>query len=265
MAKVKKGLGLKGSINGKTYYDLKKVGPVVRKTRGPSLEEMLANPNYNVTLNNTKELGGGSTASKAIREGLGQNTVVFKDSYMPSRLTQALKKAIRNGTSSNTPRPLQLKNHPHHLIGFQLDKTKSLSSLWKAPFQSYINEQQNAIVIDIPKISPYHYSKITKGTTHAVLTGAVSLLSIHNWDHNLQKYLPLNPQQNAIGNATHSEGINIHTMAENIQLVIPLPNNTSLDMDTTATLWLGITFCQQVQNQFLPLASQKAMQCIAVF
>ncbi len=265
MAKNSGNDNFNGSIGDKTYYIHKDAGPIVRERQGPSKQKMEANPKYAITLRNSKELGGGSTAAKAIRLGLGHLCKEFQDSSMSGRLSSAVRKVLTPDKTNPKERPLNIATNPSKIKQFQLSKAINFDNVYAVKPISTINDQRTAVSVIINTTSKHHHIKTPKSATHFRLTAALSLVSNHKYDTKLKQYKPSNPQQNGLGTLIDSEFYAIDQTYNNITLTLNTPNQQPLAPDVTATIWLGIIYYKLEQNKFVSLHTQKAMKCLATF
>lgn len=265
MAKNSGNDNFNGSIGNKTYYNLKDVGPIVREKSGPSKEDFINNPKFEKTRQNNKELGGGSTAAKAIRTGLGAIVKEYQDSILSGRLSNVLRKVIVANQSSTPNRPCIITTHKDKLHNFQLSKLVNFDNIYTAKPVFNSNDERTCITMTLQNTAKHNHIKPPKTATYFKLTLAFSSVSNHTYNHQLQKYEPTNPQQNAIGTSIDSILFEINQTYNNVMLNINSPINHALAPDVTATIWLGITYYIKEGEKFYDLPSQKAMKCIATF
>ncbi|TVZ59242.1 hypothetical protein NA63_1769 [Flavobacteriaceae bacterium MAR_2010_105] len=253
-----------GSIGDRTYYNLKGVGPLVRKKRGPSKEEMDANPNFETTKQNNKEFGAAATVAKAIRMGLGQPSKEFQDSTFSGRLAGIIRTVIQYGEGEKGQRQCNLHMAPGRITGFPLSVANSLKRTYTAPYHCTINDQRTAITIHIPETKNYHHTSKPKYATYFKLTAALSLVSHYNYKEQSNTYLPVIPQQNAKGYHTETQAFELDKTYTNNEITLLIPDQKPLDSKVAATIWLGITYHTKNYSDFEDLQAQKAMECIAI-
>src|SRR5690606_31541194 len=101
---------------------------------------------------NAKEFGGASILSKAIRNGLGENEKLFKDTRFSSRLTGACRAIIQKGSGSPGEREAHLANMPEALKSFQLHKLQIFNRIFPGTPITTTNANKQLITISIPKV-----------------------------------------------------------------------------------------------------------------
>lgn len=275
MPKIKSIIKIMGTIKGKTFYLLN--GKYVsRKSNPPTKDQIYNDPRYAPVRANNKEFGGGSIVSKVIRNGLGQNEELFKDSRFSSRLTGACRKAIQKGSGNPGEREAHLANMPEALKGFQLQKMQIFNRIFPATPIIITDANQQFITISIPKVKVVPTYEIS-GPTHFSLIAAVSTVSSHKWHRKSQKYQPIWPKANGLGAMASTEPLLCNRDHQNISLVVANPIKESpfqfpkvnlfsgaVSNPIAITVWLGITFGRLEGNTYELKKNPRAMECIAV-
>lgn len=263
MAKRKQSLiKIIGTINGVSHY-VSNGKPQSRKSSPPSKDQIYNDPRFASVRANNKEFGGGSRLSKAICTGLQANVKTFKDSRFTSRLTGICRKIIQKGSGIPGQREANLFNHPHALIGFQLQKTQIFNQIYTAKPTVATNNNRSIITVNIGKSSQTNLNKYPKSVTHFQLTAAITTVSAHTWHTEAQKYQPEHPESNALGTSVQTMPLLCKMEHQNIILQINTPI-TPINANVAITVWLGINFGSEENNQFTPLQTPKAMECIAI-
>lgn len=277
MAKIKSVIKIVGTIKGITYYFLNG-DYVARKANPPTKDEIYNDPRFAPVKANTKEFGGASIMSKAIRNGLGENEKLFKDTRFSSRLTGACRTIIQKGSGRIGEREAHLANMPEALKGFQLQKLQNFNRIFPATPVTTINANQKLITISIPKVNLIPTTGISDKTTHFRLIASVSTVSSHKWHRKSQKYKPTRPKANGLGAMSTTEPLLCNSDYQNIDLVIANPVKQNLfqflrinlfaraeSNPIAITVWLGITFGSMEANTYKLRKKPNAMECIAVF
>ncbi|HLT32701.1 MAG TPA: hypothetical protein VKZ98_02840 [Aquaticitalea sp.] len=255
---------IQGKIGGVSVYNIKNVGAVLRKSGGPSKEQMETNPNFRVTLKNQKEFGGCATASAALRKGL----VVakeFQNGDYSGALVGKLRLVAQSGQGELGRRDIHLCNAPQHLLNLEIRKDNLFARTYQAPITVKLNPTRTAIHINIPRTGAEDHIKLSKHVTHFQLTMAVSLVSTYRFNTEIDKYEPANVLQNAIGTSTQSIPLEVNRVHKDILLIAPIPTGIPLAQDVSASVWLGITYGRGERGQYEDMAVNKSMQCVAVF
>ncbi len=255
---------IKGFIKGVSYY-FENGEPRQRIPNPPTKDQIYNDPRFAGVRANNKEFGGASTYSKSIATGLKNNIHTFKDSRCTSRLTAALQKIIKKGRGTPGKREANILNGPENLMGFQLQKNNVFNQIFTAKYIVSVNEKRTKITIKIPNITLYNLKNNPSSATHFILTAALSIVSIHNWNSKIKKYEPDYPKVNGLGDTKKSEPLLCKIEHQNISIQLINPAKTTISGGVAITVWLGISFGKETDNKFVPFETAKAMECIAIF
>ncbi|MDP2688157.1 MAG: hypothetical protein Q8O62_13100 [Aequorivita sp.] len=275
MPKIKSIIKIVGTIKGMTYYFLNGEY-VARRSNPPTKDQIYNDPRFASVRANTKEFGGASILSKAIRNGLGENEKMFKDIRFASRLSGVCRKIIQKGNGKMGEREANLSNMPEALKGFQLHKTQIFNRIFPATPTVTTDQYKQLITISIPKvivIPPKGKSR----ATHFKLIAAISTVSSHKWHRKTQKYRPTNAKSNGLGATATTASLCCNQEYPNIQLVLTNPIKPNpfpfpkfnffpwrFSNQTAITVWLGITFLSIAGQTYSVQKKHRAMECIAV-
>lgn len=263
MPKQKGIIQLKGTLDGICYYQLN--GKYIsRKAVGPSKERINNDPAFKNVKSNNQEFGAASMLSKAIRTGLAANAVNFKDTYMASRLSGLCRKIIQKGRGNLGQREANLHNNPKALIGFQLNKEKPFNQIYTViPLITY-NTSNNRITILIPKSTNNNLIKRPKSATHFQLTAALSIVSNYHWKPIVNAYKPIHPKQNGLGITQQTQPLDANIDHTQLKIQLHIPTTNPINPNTAITVWLGITYLEKQNNQYISFKTGQSMQCIAI-
>jgi hypothetical protein len=275
MPKIKSIIKIVGTIKGMTYYFLNGEY-IARRSNPPTKDQIYNDPRFAPVRANTKEFGGASVLSKAIRNALGENEKIFKDTRFASRLSGTCRKIIQKGRGKLGEREASLYNMPEALIGFQLQKKQVFNRIFPATPVVTTDQNKQLITISIPQLKVVP-PKGKSNATHFQLLAAISTASAHKWHRKTQKYRATNPKSNSLGATVTTEALSCNIEYQNIQVVLsnPLKSNPFRFPKFTLfkrnhinpiaiTVWLGITFGNMEGNTYHPHNGIKAMECIAV-
>lgn len=276
MAKIKSIIHIVGTIKGITYYYLNGQY-VARRANPPTKDQIYNDPRFASVRANTKEFGGASILSKAIRKGLGENEKLFKDTRFSGRLTGACRVIIQKGSGKPGEREAHLVNMPDALKGFQLQKFQIFNRIF--PITPVITTTANnqLITISIPKVNLIRSKRIPAKATHFRLIAAISTVSSHKWHRRSKKYQPKWRKANALGAMCITEPLMCNWEHQNINLVVEnpikqrpfqfskiIPFFRAPSNPMAITIWLGITFGNMEGDSYKLQRKPKAMECIAV-
>ena len=275
MPKIKSIIKIVGTIKGMTYYFLNGEY-VARRSNPPTKDQIYNDPRFASVRANTKEFGGASILSKAIRNGLGENEKMFKDIRFASRLSGTCRKIIQKGSGKMGEREANLSNMPETLKGFQLHKTQIFNRIFPANPVVTTDQNKQLITISIPKVKVIP-PKGKSRATHFMLIGAISTVSSYKWHRKTQKYRPISAKSNGLGAMATTESLSCNKLYPNIQLTLtnpirpnsfPFPKfnifTTNLSNSTAITVWLGITFGSMEGQTYSVHKKSRAMECIAL-
>ncbi len=254
---------LKGTLNGICYYKLKTIY-LKRRAKGPTKETIINDPAFAAVKANTQEFGGASTFSAAIRTGLQEQAITFKDSYMSSRLSGACCAIIKKGSGRPGERVANLFNAPSELIGFQLHKAQPFGQIYIAKPTISTDSTRTNIQIHIAHSTANHHQQQPQSATHFRLTAAISIVSNYQWSQESNAYGPVNPNHNGLGASVQSMPLVCQTDHQNIHFNIQNPIPTGLPNNVAITVWLGIQYGNTSADQFMAFNTSKAMECVGV-
>ncbi|WP_242205705.1 hypothetical protein [Aestuariivivens insulae] len=263
MAKQKGVIKLKGTTQGVCYYKLNGKY-IARKASGPSKERINTDPAFANVKANNQEFAAAVLLSKAIRTGLGEITKQFKDTYMASRLTGVCRLIIQQGRGEQGKREANLLNQPNKLIGFELNKSNPFKQIYTAPIKIEHNTGSRAITITVPKSSEANLKRKPKKATHFKLTGAVSCVSVYQWQNNSAAYKPLEPHWDTLGELCHTKPLQTNKQHQHIQIKLQMPMAKAMPSLAAITVWTGITFGTVIEDKFEAIETSKAMQCLTI-
>lgn len=276
MAKIKSIIQIVGTIKGITYYFLNGVY-VARKANPPTKDQIYNDPRFATVKANTQEFGGASIMSKAIRNGLGENEKLFKDSRFSSRLTGACRTILQQGRGKLGQREGHLANLPEALKACQLQKLQIFNKTFPATPVTTTDANQRLITISIPKVNLIPKKGLSSSITHFRLIASVSTVSSHKWDRRSRKYKPTRPKANGLGAMSITQPLMYNGDYQNINLVVVNPIKPSpfqflkikffsppASSQIAITVWLGITFGSMDGTTYNLQKGHRAMECIAV-
>ena len=213
---------------------------------------------------NNQEFAGAIALSKAIRnqyiEPIYQD---FKDTYMAGRLTGVCRKIIQQATGELGKREACIATHGKPLIHFPFNKKRPLGYSFKNSIQIQSTPSRSSITLNTEIATKWVIGQ-PKAATHAQLTLVAVSVSKHTFNNKTKKYQPSHPEQNALGQYSHSDPIPLTTTPTTVQLEINLPVSEALASTTAVVVAVGITFGTLVNNQFLKLKAAKAMNIVEI-
>lgn len=263
MATQKGIITLGGSTDGLTFY--KAYGKdLVRKTNGPTKDQIASGANFQRTRENNCEFGGCSKISKSFRTSLFP-LKSLTDGQFGNRVTKVLKFLIAKDVGVPGERPVKLSSHREALADFECNITHKLSKSIPGTFTTHHNPERTLASITIPG-GQIEAIQAPDGATHFQLIHALGVVSDFTYDGESKRYVPEEPALDTRGNVQYSdyfslEGANVPEYTSTISLpgIAPLPDAVSV------LHALGITFFQKIGSVQYPLKQVNALKIVEVF
>jgi hypothetical protein len=155
MAKLTSLLKFKGSLDGLSAYKMDGIEEeILRKTGGPTKEQIKSDPCFALTRKNNKETAGRSRTSGLILEAVGGLRPVV-DQSCAGRLN-ALLKALQAGDTQSPlgQRHVQLSLSPALLEGFALRKLYPLEAVLRNPLTCTVDKAALSAEVQVPALLP---------------------------------------------------------------------------------------------------------------
>jgi len=262
MAENKSIFKIKGKLGEFSFFNMTGKNRLKRAPGHPR-NRIMNDPAFANVRKNLSEFGGGSSISKAIRLSWGSMGKQFQDSYMASRLTRDCRKLIIQSSGDWGRRKGDLRTHGTHLVGFALDEERVFSHYYHGEFQATFTADRSQCTISNPQLRVEDFRKMAKKATHVQFTAGLSLISNHSWSKVAQKYRPLVPEQNAMGNIQPTEYLPIDQLPTQLQWVLETPKNIIPHPEVACLITVGISYGIARNNQIDSLKKGCAMHILA--
>jgi hypothetical protein len=264
MSKQKGLIKLEGNIGGISFY-VSDGEYLARMANGPSKERIANDPAFKRTRENNKEFGGSARVAKAMRISLSSVLMTMAGSKLVSRLTGFFKSINTKGVGMRGERPITLSTNKEDLVGFNLDKKTSFSSVCSAPFTFTNHADRNEGTIAFASFIPANNISAPGGATHFKLVTAIGTISDYILDGDTRKYEPVEPTFNALGDVARSNNTPLNNTAVTINLVATLAGSPVIPADVSVVQCVGIEFYQKVGANFYILSQKNCMKVANVF
>lgn len=243
------------TINGKT---------ITRRSSAPTRHRVKNDPAFKGFKLNGNEHGGGATLAKSLRpDAIVPVLKQFTDSYMVGRQNALCRKLIMQGKGTLGSREASLPLNGKILEGFPLFRDRPLGFVFNGPTKAYFNPDKTQVVLETTVGNGYHAMNKTKAPWVSV-TMAIATVSNHHWNPAMNKYTPLNPDQNAWGSAIESQLMPVNEPPQPLTLTLPIECGLPLDSTTAVVVYLGLRYYIQEGFATISVISGSAMNILTV-
>ncbi|MEZ4721677.1 MAG: hypothetical protein R2813_07380 [Flavobacteriales bacterium] len=210
---------------------------------------------------NAAEFSGASRAGKALREGLQPYANEMGDTYLSGRLNGAMMRVMQQDNGMRGKRMISVVNHGAPLLGFRLNKERSLEAVMNQPYSIQVNGARNEATMAMSTFEPQTMVKAPKGASHFRLMMAMATVS--NYSYTNEGYEPLHAAQNGLRAQAESAAFLLNAPATPL-LSATLPGVALLGADVALVVALGIRFYAEVNGAMNELNDGKAMDVVWV-
>lgn len=188
-----------GAHEGRSYYQSKLDGPLMRSKTGPKRNEVLNSNNFARTRENASEfqqaVQSATLLRHALRTTLKGKSLGHLNGHMNAGFLKVIK-ADKNNTRGN--RHLHTANLPL-LTGFEFNKEQSLRAVLDTPYITTLDATKAAFRIEIPALAARRHIKAPPGATHFKLISAAAAINPqtrqYTGSHQQTALLPLNARE----------------------------------------------------------------------
>lgn len=265
MAKQKGIIRLKGSIGGVTFY--RSAGDdLARERTSLDKSKIETDPAFERTRENMGEFGASASVGKALRLGLAGIGRSFNDRYYISRLVKIMKEINARGPGLRGQRAFEIVANSDLLVGFELNSSAVLASIFNAPYTIVSNVQRNEATLTVPDFNTSVYITAPEGATHFRIVCAIAALSDYTYNTSTGVYEPTDPDENSLGDVIASIETPLGGNSGGIITLTPqLPGGPTLAATVGLIACIGIEFLQQVNAQYYLLGAGNGMRLVQVF
>jgi len=238
------------TINGKT---------ITRRSSAPTRHRVKNDPAFKGFKLNGNEHGGGATLAKSLRpDAIVPTLKQFTDSYMVGRQNAICRKLIMLGKGTLGNREASLPLNGKVLQDFPLFRGRPLSFVFNGPTKVYCNPEKTQVTLETTVGEGYHAMNKTNAPWVSV-TMAIATVSNHHWNPAMNKYTPLNPDQNAWGSAIESPLMPVNEPPQTLTLSLPIECSLPLDSTTAVVVYVGTRYHIQEGFATIPILTGSAM------
>jgi hypothetical protein len=231
MAKQGGILGIRGTVGGLTF---RRDGSV---SQAPAKRQITA-PR---SLENGREFGTAATAGKLLRDGLRAAISNIPAKGLAGRMTQVMRRIVGEDATSVRGARKVLKANIGQLMGFELNLTAALSSVFYATYSVTVIDGAGQSTISIPSINPLTDLAAPQGATHfaVVADGVVADFEAGTSE---PASMTLQPAASLTGGVLVDQDIAVAFAKP------PAPNES-------VVMALGVVFYQEINDELYPLAN----------
>jgi hypothetical protein len=202
---IQKGIiKLDGSVDGLTFYTANGKN-LVRKSSGPTREQILYGENYGRTRENISEFGACSKIAKSFRDSL-LPLKDLTDGEFGNRLTKLFKFVTRAEEGVRGKRPIRLSTHREQFRDFECNIHRSLSKAVAGIFMITHNDERTLATVTV-RGGQEDAIESPAGATHFQFAHALGLVS--DYIYNDEGYLPAVPALNRLGYFQYSDYLSL--------------------------------------------------------
>ena len=241
MAKLKSIIQFNGSLEGLSAYDMEGVeGTVVRRSYGPSKEDIETKPQYDITRRNIKETGGRSKAVSWLMRTF--QPLKFQADFDTAGQLNKLLRVIQkeDAVSIYGQRAVLLSAHPGLLEGFSLTKALPFDHTVRGGVDVQLSKAALSASVSLPALIPQLTFFPPEGYSYYRVV--VTLGAAPDLFYGLPKYRPLGDYTPCWPQSAQTEWFPAATgaPAQTLALTLPYtPPNDAFSLVLTIGVQLG--------------------------
>lgn len=236
---------------------------LVRKSAGPSKEQIMTGENFARTRENLSEFSGCSKISKSFRDSLVR-LLPLADGQMRNRVTKVFKIVTAQDEGTRGARPIRLSRHRDAFKDFECNIKRGLFKSLPVLLATTHSEDRTTATVTIPAgiaiIDP------PPGATHFRLEHGLGIVSDFIYSAEVKRYTPTDPTLNTQSTYLHSDYFPLeeettapYTSTVSLSLAPPLPDTVSV------VNAFGIAFFQRIGGIHARLEQGHALKVMEVF
>lgn len=242
MAKYKSLLTITGSLDGLTIYRLPGVAdPVVRRTSGPSKEDIQTKSQYDVLRRNLAETGGRSTATSWLMKAF-QALKPLADADTAGQLNRLLKVIQVGDTESEFgTRAVRFSQYPSVLHGFKLTKAAPFDTVVSGALCCALLRDTRSATVEVPALLPRRTFFAPEGYAYGRLVAVLGIAPDLFFGE--PKYQPLGDYEACFAQSAYTDwfAAGIGTAAQTLHLNLPVtPPNDAFSLVLSVGLQWGV-------------------------
>jgi hypothetical protein len=230
MAKQGGILGIRGTVGGLTF---RSDGSISQKPGKRTITAVR-------TLESGREFGTAASAGKLLRDGL-RATIANIPGRLAGRVMRVMRRIVGEDATNVRGARQVLKANIGQLLGFELNPTAALASVFYAPYAVTPVDGAGQSTISIPSINPLTNLAAPQGATHFAVV-ADGVLADFEAGTSRPAATTLQPAASLTGGVLVDQDIAVAFAKP------PAPNES-------VVMALGVVFYQQINDELYPLAN----------
>lgn len=265
MPKQESFIKFKGTMDDLTFYR-SKGKYMVRKKGGADRERIMTHPNFKRVRENMREFTAASKVATTFRKSLNSLIKQLGGTTVQARLMRLFRKILNTGSGKSGQRDITLMPNLGLFDAFQFNERKRFDSIFTALYDvPTVDANRSVTTWEVPVFDPEHELEMPSGTTHYRFVLATVVASDHSYNEASETYTPVTDASFLKRAVTYSD-----YLEAGMPIEAPLPMVTDLELDgplpdTAITVTVaGVFFYKQVNEEYLSLQSEQALQVIGL-
>ena len=238
----------------------------VRKKGGVDRDRILNDPNFARVRENMNEFTAASIAATFLRKSLNSLVKQLGGTTVQARLMRIFRKIINKGGGQAGRRNIELLANKLLFTDFQFNEDKKFDSIFTAfTDPPTIDENRSVVTWTIPPFDLENELEMPSGTTHYRFVLATVSLSDYAYNEGTETYTAVTDPAFIKRAVAYSDYLDAST-----PLTAGIPLSTDLQLaealpDTAISITVaGVLFYKQVNDTYLSLKSEQALQVVHV-
>ena len=267
MARIKNDLfKFSGTIGGLSFSQ-DEFGTIVKLKSNVSKKRVKNNPKSKRTRESNVEMGGASTAAKALRLAFLHTRKGIADRYFSGRLNGLMRKVVSLGSGPPGERKLDIRQNGALLEEFEFINARPLVySVGGIKEKPTFNAERNDVFWTSPNLNRKEQITSPKDATHFKYILGAATVSNYEYNANHNKYLPLETKFRNVCAFIDSEPIalNQKTIAP-VALSLKLTEALAVPDAVAVVTVVGVAFFRNVNGELLEVKDAGGMRVLGVF
>ena len=244
----------------------RKGGHYVRKKGAVDRDRILNDPRFARVRENMSEFTAASIPATFLRKSLNTLVKQLGGSTVQARLMRIFRKMINRGDGQAGKRTIEMQANKLLFTEFQFNEDKKFDSIFTAFVDPpVIDENRSVVTWTVPEFDLENELEMPSGTTHYRFVLATVVLSDYAYNEGTETYTPVTDPSFIKRSVAYTEYLDATA-----PLAAPVPLSTDLDLpealpDTAVSITVaGVLFYKQVNDTYLSLKSEQALQIVHV-
>lgn len=229
-------------------------------------ERMKNDPRFKRPMENSTEFGGASTVASAIKDGVNQSGLKFNFRGGIGRLGSKTGKAIKSGPGKRGERSFEPARVVNYLNGFEFSSQAEFSNVFPLAKTLQISADRKEVTLAVEAFNPRESLNAVKGATHFRLLLHAALLTVYQWDANVNLYVSQKPEEDRKYAGTFSSYLPIaDPISARLELIATFDAAQVISPETAVMACIGIEFYQEINGEMYPFSSDSCLRIEQIF